>query len=264
MPKPLPQTLGKEPLIEAVCELRLSPASPLHNVLPGFLFAKLPADQLGNLEQLPASMIPEPLRERDPNLAYASIVRLAWRDYYILVSARAVALACKMPYPKWPTFKSAALELFQLVLLSPFVKGVDRYSVKYVNFFPSADGKSGNTEMMDWTLKIGELPALGKSATQLRIEIPSPTGVVTALTIVSPAEVRRDGEPPKQGGIVDIDTICTHVTNDLKTFGNQLEKRLDDVRLINKQVFFDSLTEAAIGAMEPTYEEQQQLPTTLH
>ena len=55
MPKSLPIRLGKEPLVEAICELSVSPAAgSLHGVLPGYLYAKF-ANEVTSFEELPAS-----------------------------------------------------------------------------------------------------------------------------------------------------------------------------------------------------------------
>jgi uncharacterized protein (TIGR04255 family) len=261
MPKPLPTKLGKEPLVEAVCELRVSPAGALHTVLPGYLFAKF-RDEIGATESLPAGMIPEVVRAQDPDLAYASIVRLEWRKYFVLIGSRSIAIACRLPYPKWPQFRTDALALFHSVLQSSLVRGIDRYSVKYVNFFPSADGKTGFTEMMDWSLRIGEL-TVARERTQLRVEVPS-GDVVTVLTISSPAQVTGPHEPAKLGGVVDVDTVCNYVTNDVAAFDTELEVRLNHVRQINKQAFFDCLTQKSIDLMEPEYADTGQLSRPLH
>jgi uncharacterized protein (TIGR04255 family) len=253
--------LGKEPLLEAVCELRVSPTGALHTVLPGYLYASF-RDQVTSLEQLPAGAIPDALRAQDPNLAYASVVRLGWREYFILIGPRSVAIACRLPYPKWPRFKADTLELFRSVIASALIKGIDRYSVKYINFFPSADGRSGNTEMLDFAVRIGEF-SVDKEATQLRVEIPD-GDVITVVTLMSPAEVAHPTDPVRTGGIVDVDTICNHVTNDLSVFERELEGRLDHIRLVNKRAFFDCLKQSAIDEMEPTYDASEPLSRALH
>jgi uncharacterized protein (TIGR04255 family) len=261
MLKPLPITLAKEPLLEAVCELRISPAGSFHTVLPGYLFAKFPG-QVSGLEQLPAASIPEVIRAQDPNLAYASVARLIWREFYVLIGPRSVAVSCRMPYPKWPSFKANVLEIFRNVIESGLVKGVDRYSVKYVNYFPSPDGKHGRTDMLDWSLRIGDF-SVREETTHLRVEMPT-DDMVTVVTISSPAQVAKPNEPETLGGVVDVDTVCTHVTNDLSAFSAELEERLDAIRLVNKRAFFDCLTEQAIASMEPTYDNAEQLSRSLH
>lgn len=261
MSKPLPIRLGKEPLVEAVCELRVSPTGALHSVLPGYLYATF-REQVSSLEQLPAGAIPDAMRAQDPNLAFASVMRVTWRNYFVLIGPRSVAVACRLPYPGWQRFRADALELFRSVLQSALIRGIDRYSVKYVNFFPSPDAKRGFTGMMDWNLRIGPFP-VGAEDTQVRVEIPD-ADLITVLTIASPAQVTPQNEPTKVGGVVDIDTICAHVTNDLVAFDSQLESRLDHIRRVNKQAFFDCLTQEAIDLMEPEYDNAEQLSRSLH
>ena len=261
MSKPLPIRLRKEPLVEAVCELRVSPTGALHNVLPGYLYATF-RDQVSSLEQLPAGAIPDAMRAQDPNLAFASVMRVTWRNYFVLIGPRSVALACRLPYPGWQRFKADALELFRSVLQSKLIRGIDRYSVKYVNFFTSADAGQGFTGMMDWSLRIGPF-SVGTEDTQVRVEIRN-ADLVTVLVIASPAQVTTPGEPTRVGGVVDIDTICAHVTDDLPAFELELESRLDHIRRVNKQAFFDCLTQDAIGLMEPEYDSAEQLPRSLH
>lgn len=252
MPKPLPSKLGKEPIVEAVCELRVSPTGDLHTVLPGYLYASF-RREVGPSEQLPASMIPEAMRAQDTNLAYASIVRIPWRNYFVLIGARNVAIGCRLPYPGWAQFRLDIHELFRTVIRSGLIRGVDRYSVKFINFFPSSDGEQGNTAMLDWTIRFGEF-VLDKEHVQLRVEMPNTKDTLTIMTISSPAQYQPQGEPARSGGVIDVDTVCTHVTNDLATFDAELEGRLDGIRLANKRAFFDCLTLESINQMEPQYE----------
>lgn len=252
MPKPLPSKLGKEPIVEAVCELRVSPTGALHTVLPGYLYATF-RGEVGLSEQLPAGMIPDAMRAQDANLAHASVVRLPWRKYFVLIGARNVAIACRLPYPGWTQLRLDIHQLFRTVIQSGLIRGVDRYSVKFTNFFPSPDGKRGNTEMLDWMIKFGEF-VVDTENVQLRVEMPNAADTVTIMTISSPAQYQPEGEPPSLGGVVDVDTVCAHVTNDLAAFDAELEARLDAIRLTNKQAFFDCLTPESIERMDPQYE----------
>ena len=252
MPKLLPHRLGKEPLVEAVCELRVSPTGALHSALPGILYAIF-RDQVTGLEQLQAGAIPDAVRVLDPNLSHAPVVRVTWRKYFVLIGPRSVAIACRLPYPGWPQFKSDALELFRSAINSSLIRGIDRYSVKYVNFFSSPDAAHGFTGMMNWSLRLGEF-VVGTEAIQVRVEMPD-GDVITVVTVASPAQVAGPNEPMKIGGVLDVDTICSHVTNDLVAFDRELESRFDRIRLLNKQAFFDCLTQEAIDRMEPEYDD---------
>lgn len=247
--------------MEAVCELRVSPTGALHSVLPGHLYQTF-REQVSGLETLPAGAIPDALRAQDPNLSFAPVVRVSWRNYFVLIGPRSVAIACRLPYPGWQQFRTDALELFRSVLVSSLIRGIDRYSVKYVNFFSSPDAAAGFTGMMDWSLRIGSF-IVGTEATHVRVEI-ADGEVITVLTLASPAQVTIPSEPTKIGGVVDVDTVCAHVTNDLVAFDSELEARLDRIRHVNKQVFFDCLTQEAIDQMEPEYVDADQLSRSLH
>lgn len=75
MTKAFPDKLTKEPLIDAVFELRFSSASPAANFLPGFLFAKLEPKEW-NIEQLGAAQIPPHIRASDPNLKFQPLQKI--------------------------------------------------------------------------------------------------------------------------------------------------------------------------------------------
>ncbi|MGH8759863.1 MAG: TIGR04255 family protein [Burkholderiales bacterium] len=255
MPKPLPVKLHKEPLVEAVCELRVSPAAgALHSVLPGYLFAKFPTE-VGSLENLPASALPDVLRQQEPALAHAPLIRLTWRQYFILVGARQFSLACKLPYPGWQVFKADIILLFNELLQGGLVHGIDRYSMKYVNFFPSESGIAGATSMMDWQVRIGDF-SLHEEPVQVRVEVPK-EDLLTVITVASPARIARPDGTESVGGVVDVDTICRMSTNDVSAFASELADRLDKIRLVNKQAFFGCLSVEAINAMEPVYDESK-------
>src|SRR5690606_24858904 len=95
----LPKILEREPLVDAVFEVRLKEAPSLADILPGFLFHELSPKPV--LQRLPAAEIPQPLRAHDPNLQFAPILRLEWDQYFIAIGERNFVVSCKLPYPKW-------------------------------------------------------------------------------------------------------------------------------------------------------------------
>src|SRR5215216_8126973 len=67
--QPLPTKLRKEPLVDAVFEIRFSASIPATSVLPGFFFAKLGTPQW-KVDRLPVADLPSQIRSADPNLRY--------------------------------------------------------------------------------------------------------------------------------------------------------------------------------------------------
>ena len=99
----LPSKLKKEPIIDALFEMRFTSATSASSIVPGVLFSKLSGDK--TIERLPTEQIPKQLLESEPNLRFAPLVRLHWDNFLISIGDRSLAVACKMPYPGWKTFR---------------------------------------------------------------------------------------------------------------------------------------------------------------
>jgi uncharacterized protein (TIGR04255 family) len=129
----LPTKLAKEPLLDAVFEVRFSKSTELASLLPGYLFARLEGLS-GVVEPLPASQMPRAIREADPTsqLIHAPLVRMQWRQFAVLIGDVSVAIACKLPYPGWASFRPAIEELLRCAVDTKVVGQVQRYSLKYV------------------------------------------------------------------------------------------------------------------------------------
>lgn len=251
MPKKLPSKLANEPLLDAICEFRVNSTVELQNVIPGLLFAKL--DGITSIEQTPASSVPVELRAQIPNLLDAPLVRLHWDRYFILCGRKSVAVASKMPYVGWETFKPQICAIFGHVLEQSVVKSVERYSIKYVNLVEAQDVNE-QLKLLDWKLKVGE-QEVRSGPVQLRCEMTGPDGMVTILQIVAGGMVQlADTTSTKYGAVVDADTVKIHQTTDIETFRHELASRLEAIRLENKKWVFESLKQSTIDAMGPTYE----------
>jgi hypothetical protein len=111
----LPKKLGKEPLVEALFEMRFKPKGPVSSILPGLVFTKFSGEK--KIENLPFAGLPEQILARiDPNVRYTPLVRIHWDNFMILCSNQSAGLACKLPYPGWTTgFKPAIIKLADLI-----------------------------------------------------------------------------------------------------------------------------------------------------
>lgn len=251
MSKRLPSKLGVEPLIEATCELRVKARVPLHTVLPGYLIAKLDDDDVGDPEQLPAMQIPHLVRAHEPNLANAHLMRLEWRGHHVNFGDAGIALTSRHPYPGWIEFKRDVIFLFDTILTSDFVEGIERYSAKYTNLF---DGQGGvrPSDAFDWSLSVGEFHVSDENC-QLRVEIGSEE-FLTVVMIATSAMINHVKLGQRAGAIVDVDVLCRHATNDVATFKSELAWRLDAVKQHNKTTFFNVLKDGTIAALKPSYD----------
>jgi hypothetical protein len=79
----LPKKLKKEPLIDAIFEIRFLSDFQASEIIPGFLFSKLGGKK--SVISLPAAQLPKTVREGDPNLKFSPTVQLDWEAFSIYI-----------------------------------------------------------------------------------------------------------------------------------------------------------------------------------
>lgn len=247
--KPLPVKLDKEPLVEAVCQLRVAGGAALNVFFPGMLLTRYPQDVSG-LQQLPSAMIPEQLRAMQPEMAFVPIIQLKFKGVLVMIGQRSISVSNPAPYLGWRQFKSLIIEVFNVLLQSKQVSKIDRYSIKYVNVL-KANEVSGPFNALDWSIRIGRLD-LNMQSTNVRTETVS-NKLVTIITLSGGVAVQVPGQAPVQGALIDIDTVCQEGAGP-EEFMARMPEELDRIRHANKVAFFECLTNEAIHELSPTYE----------
>ena len=249
MTEKLPTKLKKEPLIDALFEMRFTSATPASSILPGVLFSKLAANT--TIEQLPAAQLPKALLDSEPNLRFAPLVRIHWDKFLVLISDRSLAVGCQMPYPGWGAFKPAILEVVKVLKDVGIVQAVHRFSMKYIDLIP-AGSLAEQIASINGTVVLGN-HTLKQEVFTLRMEIPK-DGMLHAVQITSSAVATLQDGSNKEGVIVDIDTISELNNPDFGYWIGQLSGKLDSLHQANKAMFFECLRPEAIAALEPVYE----------
>ena len=249
MPKRQPVRLNKEPLVEAVCQLRVAGKVALNTFFPGLLLAKHPAD-VSELLQSPMAMIPEQLRSMQPEMAFASLVQLRFKGVLVMIGERAITVSNPAPYLGWPGFKSLIVEVFTVLFESTLVASVERYSLKYTNVL-KANEAPDSLGALAWSLSVGQLD-LNKRATTVQTEMLT-DGLVTIITLGGGVTVQAVGQAPVQGSLIDVDTICQNKPQSAKAFAASMSGELDRIRRVNKETFFECLTDEAINELDPVY-----------
>lgn len=247
----LPISLGAEPLLEAVCELRFQSSFPASNILPGLLLQGLRTDGLEiSMAALPASNVPKELRAVDPTLRDAALVALKWGDRTISIGDSLISVSSTERYPGWRIFRADIERVFQLAAASQIIQSIIRFSVKYVDLIP--DGNTYPSGGLDIDLRLGEL-RLVRQNTVIRMEVQDLPflHVVSALTA---ADAVREGAAPVRGSLIDIDTLHLAPEPDVQAFMARLSESLDDAHLRNKRMFFECLTQETLDRLEPTYD----------
>ena len=245
----LPKVLEREPLVDAIFEVRLNGTSPLGDILPGALFGGITPKPI--VERLPAAEFPYPIRANDPNLQFAPVSRLDLGQYHISVSDRSFFISCKLPYPKWPAFKEKIVEITRQIASFGIPGSVERYSIKYVNLIeaPSLDEQISKVNL---SLKLGSLNNIDSNV-NLRLERNNGETLHIVSIVTGAQGVLADGRS-LFGVVVDIDSIRNVRFESFNAFADIVENGVEELRQANKAQFFDCLKEEAVQAMGPVYE----------
>ena len=244
----LPKSLEKEPLVEAVFEVRLNDTPQLADILPGFLLHDLGPET--KVQRLPSAEIPYPMRKEDTNLRFAPIQRIETSNFSILIGDRNVIVSCNLPYPKWPNFKASILDVMARIAKLGLPEAIERYSVKYVNIIPASNYKEQIAKIAIST-KLGDLEIRDEQFT-LRVQRIEEE-IIHILTISTGAGAKSNGSEVF-GVLVDIDSIKNVNIPNFQIFVDNLEDGLEGLKQSNKEKFFGCLTKEAIQEMGPTYE----------
>lgn len=245
----LPKTLDREPLVDAVFEVRMGGAPQLADLLPGALFGQLKPRP--TLHRLAAAEIPQPIRDQDPNLAFSPVIRLEWDKFTISLGDRNLVIACKLPYPKWPAFRNAILDIVEKVAQVGIAGPVERYSVKYVNLI-QAPTLADQIAKINLAVRVGDVEAKDDN---LSVQVHRKEGdTLHIMSVLTGAHGRIPDGKLVFGVIVDIDSIRTVHFSDFGAFAVKLEPAVESLRQANKIKFFSCLTEATINEMGPKYD----------
>lgn len=245
----IPVRLKKEPLLEAIWEIRFSGGkSPVADLLPGILFKSFPG-KYDTAAKLPTADIPTPVVEHDPNLRYAPKIRLEEGNQAVQIGDRVVSLSCRRPYSGWDRFSNNIRKLAKAVQETGLVERLERFSLKYVDLIELE--KPVGLAHLNLELKMGEYELAAKPV-HLRTRIME-NDLIHIIQIISPAEMSLPGvEGRLKGVLVDIDSIKL-MTDDESW--DALYRRLDDVHASCKKMFFSILKSETVNSLEPEYEE---------
>jgi len=249
MSEKLPTKLRKEPLIDALFEMRFTSATPASSVIPGVLFSMLPGAK--TIEQLPTGQLPKNILDSDPNLRFAPLVRLNWDKFLISVSDRSLAVACKMPYPGWGTFKPAILEVVRLLKEIGIIQEIHRFSMKYIDLI-SANNLTDQVSAINGNVVLGK-HTLKQEIFSVRMEIPS-EDMLHAIQIMSSAVATLQDGSIREGVIVDIDTISNLTNPSFDYWLEKLPEKLESMHSANKAKFFECIRPETLASLEPVYE----------
>jgi uncharacterized protein (TIGR04255 family) len=247
MSEKIPVRLKKEPLIEAVWEIRFaSDKKAVADLIPGLIYKALPT-RYPNTVRLPIADIPAQITERDPNLRYAPKIKLEGSNQAVQIGEHVLSLSCRRPYSGWMKFSSDIRSLISVGRDTGLIDHLERFSLKYIDLI-ELDSQP-NLTRLNMEIRLSGIP-ISNEPVQIRAEIVEGE-FIHIIQVVSPAEASLPADKTKlKGVLLDIDTICFI---NPKGSWNEIETRLDAVHESSKKHFFNLLTAETIASLEPEY-----------
>lgn len=245
----LPAKLKNDPLLEAVFECRFNALLPVSNMLPGIMFSEFSGEK--KLERLAQSEIPEFIRNSDPNLMHAPLVRVTCGHYSYLIGDRSVAVSCPFPYRGWQEFRTIITQLIGLLKKSGMIGSISRLSAKYVDLIESTSPED-QVKLANLSLNIGG-HQLAQESYQVKMELPS-NGLVNIIQILSGATATLPAGASRQGVVIDIDTIKNFDNISFDVLEPKLHEHIDQIHGECKRIFFSCITADTLKKLEPEYD----------
>lgn len=124
------------PIIEAVCDFRLTPDSKWDLTIPGFIYEKVSKDfpkrEQRVIQEVEFVQSPQGFQQQ---IRSTERVLFLTNDgkMFIQVGPNLLAINCLKPYPTWNGFKPSIEKAFKAMLGVLDVKGLQRISLRYIN-----------------------------------------------------------------------------------------------------------------------------------
>jgi uncharacterized protein (TIGR04255 family) len=132
----LPRKLKKDPIIEALLEVRFDG----RELLPELVVGKLASHSQWSgfaAQRLPVADIPAPIRKHDPNFQYQPVLELRGRENtrVVKIGERVFSYHALAPYPGWPTFQQELSNAIEFVFGAVDQFAATRFGFRYINAF---------------------------------------------------------------------------------------------------------------------------------
>ncbi|MEJ5367970.1 MAG: TIGR04255 family protein [Bryobacteraceae bacterium] len=243
----IPSRLAKDPLLEAVWELRFSARPGASHVLPGLLYSNF-RREFPKIVRLPLADAPDQLVESQPSLWYLPRLRFEGEAKALQVAWKAVTLNFLRPYPGWKVFSSQIADLMAEIRRSEMIEIPERFSFKYLNLLPETD--TPWLSLLNVDLRLGAWN-VAESPVQIRAQIRSGDFDHT-VQIAAPATVDHRGTGLLKGTVVEIETASELRGENL---WDLLENSLNPAHAACKEAFFTLLRHETVDSLQPEFEE---------
>lgn len=239
---PLPTRVKRCFIAETIIEVRHK-SRQSWTVLPGLIYGAI-QDRYATQKPLGTSHLPPELLSKDENLRYAPAIQfIGDNGRLVQIGPCMFALSFKGDYPGW----TAVREEFEWLLTQLWDKRVvgerERLGVRYIDFFPTDEIKP------EWKMS---LMFDGKVLTPPEVSIVAnlKREHQSAKLQLHFGAIRPSEKGTRIGTALDIDTALTapNFTLAPDNFGD-----LDQLHLMQKEMFFGLLSEPFLNELGPEY-----------
>jgi uncharacterized protein (TIGR04255 family) len=249
----IPIRLKKDPIVDCVIEMRFeSKSDSVADVLPGLLYSSF-KELYPETQQTPEAQLPRVVRAQDKNLKARPVVIFKGKDGLIGIGDTGVQLTFGRPYPGWDTVEPRAQSVLGEVLNTDLLSTVERLSIRYNNIVTVKDDDS-DLSPLELQFQLGRGLDRRGPGTAIRAEFTGDS-TVTIVQIQGGANARitRPDQSPEEirGVLLAVDTIFFGNLTDT----NELKDRLKLIHDVEKNVFFNVITEDTTRQLEPVWEE---------
>lgn len=236
----IPKRIANCPILEALAELRFEPSVPEDAVF-GLVYNAVRAD-FPTVENLPASQIPDFVKNVDPNLKFAPHYKMTKGDFIFQIGPRAVSLSNANKYAGWDVFSKNIYHMIDKMLSANVLKSISRIGLRYINYFPQNIFDSSNL-----CFSLGE-KQLGQFNSTITTEIQD--GEFTNVLRVSNNAQLQMQAKQISGSVVDIDTV---MAGQIEVDRETLIRVIENAHVAEKKLFFTFLRPDFIETLSPEY-----------
>ena len=232
------------PIIEAVIQINCAFAAD-PDVVIGQIYSLLQDSQKYDLriEKLPILNLPEEIRKEEPNLKDKPWYKIHCGKYFILIGLFGIALGDSLPYQGWGSFKKFTVDIFEII--KAMIEDVSSVGLKYLDFFSDVN----IYEKINCTFCVNGRQ-ITEAPTIFRTEIPM-DGFVKIIQITNGVHVQNEGlEINNDGSLIEISLFTKSVAK------NNLIQVIEEVHSIQKQSFFELLSEEYLREFNIVYEDE--------
>lgn len=246
MAKSIPIKLERDPIVEAIFEIRFQSKVPsVSTLLPGLMYSSLKSD-FEAPERLPQANFLPFVAPVDPNLKYQPSFRIKNKEFIILLGDYSLIVSCPRPYVGWERFRNIILSLLKDLNNTDLILEVERISVKYLNLL-EADSTNKQFGLLNMSIQLGNYD-LTSHNTFIQSEIIE-DGLINLIEIRSNVQLTRENETTNPGLLLAVDTISDKHEN----FWEKMGEYVDKVHSKEKQIFYSLLTDSAVDSCKPIW-----------